>query len=129
MTIVLPALAVVFAAFCVWLGVRVFNRRERWAMWTAAATLCAVALIAASQESNSSTRRPKRSRVRLKLTSPLQKFRRGQTVLLPFPAHCPSPQAASILVDIDREIETEMDVGKAAPGRRRKNYAHFQLVK
>jgi hypothetical protein len=34
-TILVPALAVTFAAFCVWLGVRVFNRRERWAKWTA----------------------------------------------------------------------------------------------
>lgn len=35
MGIVLPTLAVAFAAFCVWLGVRIFNRRERWAKWTA----------------------------------------------------------------------------------------------
>jgi hypothetical protein len=28
--------SVTFAAFCVWLGVRVYNRRERWAKWTAA---------------------------------------------------------------------------------------------
>jgi hypothetical protein len=35
MTILLPALAVAFAAFCVWLGVRIVNRRERWAKWTA----------------------------------------------------------------------------------------------
>jgi hypothetical protein len=35
MSIVLPALAVAFAAFCVWLGVRIVNRRERWAKWTA----------------------------------------------------------------------------------------------
>jgi hypothetical protein len=35
MTIVLPALAIAFAAFCVWLAVRVYNRRERWAKWTA----------------------------------------------------------------------------------------------
>lgn len=35
MSIVLPALTSAFAAFCVWLGVRVFNRRERWAKWTA----------------------------------------------------------------------------------------------
>jgi hypothetical protein len=34
MTIVLPALAVAFAAFCIWLGVRIYNRRERWAKWT-----------------------------------------------------------------------------------------------
>jgi hypothetical protein len=35
MSILIPALAVAFAAFCVWLGVRVYNRRERWAKWTA----------------------------------------------------------------------------------------------
>jgi hypothetical protein len=29
--ILLPALAVAFAAFCVWLAVRIVNRRERWA--------------------------------------------------------------------------------------------------
>ena len=39
MTITLPALAVAFAAFCVWLGVRVYNRRERWAKWTLLGTL------------------------------------------------------------------------------------------
>jgi hypothetical protein len=32
MTILLPALAVAFAAFCVWPAVRVVNRRERWAI-------------------------------------------------------------------------------------------------
>jgi hypothetical protein len=37
MSIVLPALAVAFAAICVWLTVRVVNRRERWAKWTAVA--------------------------------------------------------------------------------------------
>jgi len=36
MSIVLPALAVAFAAFCVWLAVRIINRRERWAKWTLA---------------------------------------------------------------------------------------------
>jgi hypothetical protein len=35
MTIILPALAVAFAAFCVWLAVRIFNRREKWAKRTA----------------------------------------------------------------------------------------------
>ena len=39
MTILIPALAVAFAAFCVWLTVRVVNRRERWAKWTMAATV------------------------------------------------------------------------------------------
>jgi hypothetical protein len=31
MNIVLLALSVAVAAFCVWLGVRIYNRRERWA--------------------------------------------------------------------------------------------------
>jgi hypothetical protein len=31
MEIILPALLVAFGAFCVWLGVRYFNRREKWA--------------------------------------------------------------------------------------------------
>jgi hypothetical protein len=39
MSIVLPALAVAFAAFCVWLTVRIVNRRERWAKWTLTAVL------------------------------------------------------------------------------------------
>jgi hypothetical protein len=30
-SVILPTLAVAFAALCVWLGVRIFNRRERWA--------------------------------------------------------------------------------------------------
>jgi hypothetical protein len=42
MSIVLPALAVAFAAFCVWLGVRIVNRKERWAKWTLAAALVLV---------------------------------------------------------------------------------------
>jgi hypothetical protein len=41
MTILLPALAVAFAAVCVWLTVRIVNRRERWAKWTLAAALIA----------------------------------------------------------------------------------------
>jgi hypothetical protein len=36
MDVVLPALGVAFAAFCLWLTVRIVNRRERWAKWTAA---------------------------------------------------------------------------------------------
>jgi hypothetical protein len=36
MTILICALAVAFAAFCVWLTVRIVNRRERWAKWTLA---------------------------------------------------------------------------------------------
>jgi cytochrome bd-type quinol oxidase subunit 2 len=39
MRIVLPALGVAVAAFCVWLTVRIVNRRERWAKWTAILTL------------------------------------------------------------------------------------------
>jgi hypothetical protein len=35
MKILLPAFAVAFAAFCIWLTVRIVNRRERWAKWTA----------------------------------------------------------------------------------------------
>ena len=35
MTIILPALAAAFAAFCVWLTVRIVNRKERWAKLTA----------------------------------------------------------------------------------------------
>ena len=34
MTVLLPTLAVAFAAFCVWLMVRIVNRREKWAKWT-----------------------------------------------------------------------------------------------
>jgi len=39
MTILLSILAIAFAAFCVWLAVRIVNRRERWAKWTAAAAI------------------------------------------------------------------------------------------
>jgi hypothetical protein len=35
MTALLSTLAVAFAAFCVWLTVRIVNRRERWAKRTA----------------------------------------------------------------------------------------------
>ena len=35
MSILLPALGVAFVALCVWLGVRIINRRERWAKRTA----------------------------------------------------------------------------------------------
>jgi hypothetical protein len=40
---IFAALAVAFAAFAVWLTVRIVNRKERWAKWTAA--VLAVALI------------------------------------------------------------------------------------
>jgi hypothetical protein len=42
MSIVLSVLAVAsvaFAAFCIWLGVRIVNRKERWAKWTLAGAL------------------------------------------------------------------------------------------
>ena len=42
MTILLPTLAVAFAAFCVWLMVRIVNRRERWAKWTAVGLVIAL---------------------------------------------------------------------------------------
>jgi hypothetical protein len=45
MSIVLPALAIAFAASCVWLAVRIVNRRERWAKWTAAGTLVGIPLL------------------------------------------------------------------------------------
>jgi|SRR5579872_5873072 len=34
MTVIIPALGVAFAALCVWLTVRIVNRRERWAKRT-----------------------------------------------------------------------------------------------
>lgn len=39
MTLLVPAMAVTFAAFCVWLTVRIVNRRERWAKRTALAVV------------------------------------------------------------------------------------------
>jgi hypothetical protein len=41
MSVVIPVatLAVAFGAFCIWLTVRIINRRERWAKWTAVAIL------------------------------------------------------------------------------------------
>lgn len=35
LTIVLPVLAVALPAFSLWLVVRIINRRETWAKWTA----------------------------------------------------------------------------------------------
>lgn len=43
---ILPALAVAFAALCIWLTVRIANRRERWAKWTALAVALPVLYIA-----------------------------------------------------------------------------------
>ena len=48
MMILLPALAVAFAAFCVWLTVRIVNRRERWAKWTLAIVIGLPTLYVAS---------------------------------------------------------------------------------
>jgi hypothetical protein len=39
MGFVLSALGAAFAGFCVWLAVRVYNRGERWAKWTAVAVV------------------------------------------------------------------------------------------
>ena len=39
MMVLLPVLAVALVAFCVWLTVRIVNRRERWAKWTLAAVV------------------------------------------------------------------------------------------
>jgi hypothetical protein len=39
MNILLPVLGLAYAAFWIWLGVRIFNRRERWAIRTAVAAL------------------------------------------------------------------------------------------
>lgn len=44
----LPIFGVAFAAFCVWLAVRIVNRRERWAKWTLAAAIGIPALYIAS---------------------------------------------------------------------------------
>jgi hypothetical protein len=44
MRIVLPAVAITFAAFCVWLTVRIINRRERWARWTGLALIVVLVL-------------------------------------------------------------------------------------
>jgi hypothetical protein len=48
MNIILPTLAVAFAAFCVWLAVRIINRRERWAKWTLATVVGVPLLYVAS---------------------------------------------------------------------------------
>jgi len=43
-------MAVAFAAFCVWLAVRIVNRRERWAKWTLGMTVGLPVLYVASFE-------------------------------------------------------------------------------
>jgi hypothetical protein len=47
MTLV-PALVVAVAAFCIWLTVRIVNRRERWAKWTLAGVVGVPLLYVAS---------------------------------------------------------------------------------
>jgi len=46
MTILLAALAAAFAALCIWLTVRIVNRRERWAKWTIAGLILVSACLA-----------------------------------------------------------------------------------
>jgi hypothetical protein len=48
MALALSIIGTAFAAVCVWLGVRIFNRRERWAKRTLAVTLCLPLLYVAS---------------------------------------------------------------------------------
>jgi|SRR5579863_7731078 len=48
MTALLPTLAVAFTAFCVWLTVRIVNRRERWAKWMLAVNIGTPVLYLAS---------------------------------------------------------------------------------
>lgn len=43
MDVALAILGVAFAVFVVWLAVRIVNRRERWAKWTAVALAVVVA--------------------------------------------------------------------------------------
>jgi hypothetical protein len=48
MTILLPAVATAFATFCIWLTVRIVNRRERWAKSMLAAVVGLAVLYVAS---------------------------------------------------------------------------------
>jgi hypothetical protein len=48
MGIILTALGAAFGACCVWLAVRIINRRERWAKWTLTAAIGVPALYVAS---------------------------------------------------------------------------------
>ena len=45
MSIVVSTLGIAFAGFCVWLTVRIVNRRERWAKWTLATILPGLPLL------------------------------------------------------------------------------------
>ena len=44
MNIIVPVVGVAFAAFAVWLGLRIFNRHERWAKRTAIGLLAGLSL-------------------------------------------------------------------------------------
>src|SRR5579872_490021 len=48
MALALSIFGAVIFAFCVWLAVRIVNRRERWAKWTAVAVAAALSLYALS---------------------------------------------------------------------------------
>ena len=48
MAIAVSIIGVAFAAFCVWLGVRIVNRKERWAKRTLAGTVALPVLYVAS---------------------------------------------------------------------------------
>jgi hypothetical protein len=48
MSILLPTLFAGFAGACIWLGVRYFNRRDRWAKWTLVLVLSLPTLYVAS---------------------------------------------------------------------------------
>jgi hypothetical protein len=45
MTIFLPALTIAFVSLCIWLTVRIINRQERWAKWTAVAIPVVMAIL------------------------------------------------------------------------------------
>jgi hypothetical protein len=47
MAIVMPALGAAFTAFVIWLGVRIFNRRERCAKWIAVGLVAVVTVVGA----------------------------------------------------------------------------------
>jgi len=48
MSTALSIIEVAFAAFCVWLAVRIVNRKERWAKWMLATTIGLPVLYVAS---------------------------------------------------------------------------------
>ena len=48
---VVPILAVAYAAFCIWLVVRIVNRRERCAKWTGLVVICLPLLYVAGFDS------------------------------------------------------------------------------